>query len=179
MNAAVWRLLPATLVVRELRYTLARPGFRTRRVTLATTLVDPRAYPKQAFADLYGLRWRVETDLRHLKQTLGLDVLRCRSVDGVLKELWAFVIVYNLVRMTMVEAAKRQGVEPDRISFVDALDALRYADPYADLPTLVVNPWRPGRDEPRVIKRRKDCYTIMTRPRERLRQELNITRLAA
>jgi len=179
MSADEHAQLPGAIVVRELRYTVARRGYRTREVTLVTTLLDARKYPKAALADLYQQRWQVETNLRALKQTMGMDVLRCKSRDGVLKELWVYVLVYNLVRLRMMRAARRQAVEPNRISFVDALDCLRDRGVYAALAVLVVNPWRPGRHEPRVIKRRKDRYTVMTRPRETLRQELGIGRVRA
>lgn len=168
--------LPGVLVVRELRYTIKRKGYRTRTVTLVTTLTDPDTYPKEALAELYGSRWRIETNLGHLKTTMRMDVLRCKSRDGVTKELWTYMIVYNLVRLLMLEAARRQGVEPDRVSFIDALDVLRHRPPDEPLPTLTVNPHRPGRHQPRVIKRRKDRYPVMTRPRhvyhaERLARE--------
>jgi IS4 transposase len=113
--------LPGTLVVRELRYTIRIRGRRTRVVTLATTLLDPTRYPATEVADLYGRRWQVETHLRHLKQTLQMDVLRCQTVHGVQKELTMYALVYNLVRLVMLEAAQRQQVPMERISFVDAV----------------------------------------------------------
>jgi len=161
--------------VRELRYQVRRPGFRTTTVTLVTTLLGPRKYPKEELAELYGTRWTIETNLRHLKQTMGMGVLRSKSVDGVKKELLAYAIAYNLVRLRMLEEASRRGVEPDRVSFIEALDALCYG---ARTP-LRINAHRPGRDEPRVIKRRKDRYTVMTKPRDQLRQDLGIARHAA
>jgi len=167
--------LPDEIEVRELRYTITRNGFRTRVVTLVTTLTDPRKYPKKELAELYQQRWSIETNLRHLKQTMKMDVLRSKSVDGVTKELYAYAIAYNLVRRHMLQAATEQGVPPDRISFIDALDALCHGGPA----TLRVNPSRPDRDEPRVIKRAKDHYTYMTRPRDELRKTLGITRVAA
>ena len=90
-----------------------------------------------------------------------------------------FVLVYNLVRGVMLKAARRQGVEPGRISFIDALDVLRHAATLATPPPLKVNPFRPGRDEPRRIKRPRDRYPYLTRPRDELRRELGITRIAA
>ncbi len=148
MSEADYAALPASLVVRELRYDVRSPGRRTRRVTLVTTLRDARRYPARALAELYGRRWQAETDLRHLKQTLGMDVLRCQTVFGVLKELTAFAVVYNLVRRVMREAGRRQAVAPDRISFIDALRWLRHARPGEALPLLKGNPDRPGRAEP-------------------------------
>jgi hypothetical protein len=89
MRPEQYAALPDTLVVRELRYHIRLAGRRTRRVSLVTTLLDPKRYPAAALAYLYGLRWRAETDLKHLKETLGLDVLRTQTVFGVLKELLA------------------------------------------------------------------------------------------
>ena len=90
-------------------------------MTLVTTLVEERAYLLEALADLCGMRWRVELNFRHLKTTMKMDVLKCLSVEGVLKQLTVFAIVYNLVRLMMIEASARRGVAVDRISFVDAL----------------------------------------------------------
>jgi hypothetical protein len=119
MSAADYDALPASILVRELRYRVPRVR-RTREVTLATTLLDA-AYPAQELASLYGQRWKIETNLRHLKQTMKMDVLRCETVQGVLKELTVFALVYNLVRAVMVEASHRQQVAVERISFADAL----------------------------------------------------------
>jgi hypothetical protein len=114
----------------------------------------------------------METNLAHLKTTLGLDVLHCKTFVGVMKELTMFVTVYNLVRRVMRQAGEQQGVSAERISFVDALRWLadaRLGDP---LPRLGVVPHRPGRAEPRVRKRRPKQYDLMRRPREVLQQAL-------
>lgn len=179
MTPERYATLPATLTVRELRYEIGRPGFRTRSVTLVTTLLDAEAYPLDALADLYAARWRVELNLRHLKTTMKMDVLKCKTVEGVLKELTVYAIVYNLVRLVMVEAARRQGVDVERISFVDASRWLAEAEPGDELPDLVVNPDRPGRYEPRVRKRRPKQYPLMNKPRAVLRQELEAQTLSA
>ena len=172
MPPADFEALPASIPVREVRYTVRTPGFRVRAITLVTTLLDAAKYPAAELAELYHRRWQVETNLRHLKTTLGMDILHCKTVDGVLKELWMFVLVYNLVRLVMLEAARRQGVEPERISFVDALRWLAHAPPDDQLPPLIINPHRPDRIEPRVIKRRMKEYRLMKQPRAVLRQAL-------
>lgn len=176
MSAEAFAALPPSIQVRELRYRVGTPGFRTREVTLVTTLLDPMAYSADALAALYQSRWQVETNLRHLKTTLGMDILHCKTVDGVMKELWMFVLVYNLVRLVMLEAAHRQHVAPHRISFVDALRWLAFAPTRQPLPTLRVNPDRPNRIEPRVIKRRIKRYPLMQLPRDKLRQRLRTKR---
>jgi hypothetical protein len=179
MTPEEYARLPDALVVREIRYTVREPGRRTRVVTLVTTLLDAKRYPARAIARLYGIRWRVETNLKDLKQTLGMDVLRCTTVEGVLKELTLFVLIYNLVRRVICEAARRQDVEPDRISFIDAWRWLRYARPGDDLPDLVVNPYRPDRAEPRVRKRRPKEFPVMKKPRAVLQKALRRKKVAA
>jgi len=172
MTAEEYAQLPESLVVRELRFRVEVPGRRVREVTVVTTLVDARRYKARAVAKLYAKRWQVETNLKHLKQTLGLDVLRCETVPGVVKELLMFVVVYNLVCRVMQEAAARQGVVPERISFIDALRWLRQARAGDELPRLRINPERPGRVEPRVRKRRPKQYHLMRKPRAELRNAL-------
>jgi Transposase DDE domain len=168
--------LPATIIVRELRYTIAIPGRRTRVVTLATTLLDPVKYPAVEVAELYGQRWQIETNFRHLKQTLGMDVLHCQTVEGVQKELTMYALVYNLVRLVMLEAAQRQQVPVERISFVDAVRWLAEAvDGKAPL-ELRVNPHRPNRVEPRAVKRRPKQYSRLNKPRAELRKRLRAKR---
>ena len=164
--------LPERLEVRELQYRVQRKGFRVTTITLVTTLLDATLYPVEALAQLYYARWGIETNLAHLKTTMGLDVLKCKTVDGVLKELIVFALIYNLVRLVMIQAARRQQVAIDRISFIDAarwLAAVRDAEPLA---LLVVNPHRPYRYEPRVRKRRPKQYPLMQTPRKELRKLL-------
>ena len=172
LDEATWATLPTTLLVRELRYLTTQPGYRTRVITLVTTLLDPEAYPATELAKLYLSRWQIEVNFRHLKTTMGLDVLHCKHVDGVLKELHMFAITYNLVRLVMLEASRRQNVPLDRISFIDALRWLRDAKAGTLLTDLVVNPARPDRLEPRVLKRRLKAYTLMRKPRRELRKGL-------
>ena len=148
-------------------------------MTLVTTLLDPVRYPKEKLAEAYGLRWTIETAFRHLKTTMKMDVLRCQTVRGVEKELTMFLLVYNLVRMTVLQAARRQGVPPERISFIDALRWLATAQPGDELPDLVINPLRPGRIEPRVRKRRPKVFPLMNKPRATLRQALLAQALGA
>jgi hypothetical protein len=170
--------LPESLILREIRYHIGRPGFRTEAVTLITTLLDADLYTVEVLAELYATRWRVEQNIKHLKQTMKMDVLRCKTVDGVLKEFAIFGIVYNLVRIVMMEAAARQGVDIEQISFIDALRWLCQMK-LNGLPRLVVNPTRPGRFEPRVRKRRPKEYPLMKKPRSELRKIMLEQRVAA
>ena len=171
--------MPESILVRELRYRIEAPGFRTRAVTLVTTLLDAEVYPADAMAELYGTRWRVEENLKALKQTMKMDVLKCQTVDGVLKELTVYAMAYNLVRVAMGQAAARQDVVAERVSFIDALRWLRQAEEGEEMPELVVNPHRPGRYEPRVRKRRPKPYPLMKKPRAELRKLLREKDLAA
>jgi IS4 transposase len=121
MSPEDYAALPKAIIVRELRYRVPSGPYRTREVTLVTTLLDAESYPAAELATLYGQRWRIETNLRHLKQTMKMDVLHCETVPGVVKELTVFALVYNLVRAVMYEASQRQEVAVERVSFADAL----------------------------------------------------------
>lgn len=171
MSAEAYAELPGEVTVRELRYRVAVPGYRVREITLVTTLLDAAAYTAEALADLYYRRWQVEINFRHIKITMRMDVLRCETVEGVLKELAVFALAYNLIRSAMVESARLQGVAPDRVSLVDALRWLIGVEE-ADASVLVVNPARRGRVEPRVVKRRPKQYMRMAKPRAELRKQL-------
>jgi hypothetical protein len=161
--------LPSTITVREIRFHIAERGRRTRVITLATTLLDPTRYPVADLAELYGQRWQIETNFRHLKQTLRMDVLHCKTVEGVAKELIMYALVYNLVRLVMLQAARRQIVPVARISFIDALRWLAEAAYRITELRLRLVPYRPGRFEPRAVKRRPKEYHRLNQPRDILR----------
>jgi hypothetical protein len=171
MMAEAYAQLPDSIHVRELRYRVDQPGCRTREIILVTTLLDSQRYPADELAKLYGQRWEIETDLRHLKQTLNMDVLRSKTPEGIHKELAMYMVVYNLVRLIMLQAAKHQGVPVTRISFIDAQRWLCHSRGQP-LRKLIVIPHRPGRAEPRVKKRRPKAYRLMGRPRAELRKAL-------
>lgn len=172
MAAEQFAALPELLLVRELRYTITQKGFRPKDITLVTTLVDAELYSRRALTDLFCRRWEIETNFAHLKTTMKMDVLKCKTVDGVLKELQVFALIYNLVRQVMLLAAARQNVDVRRISFIDALRWLQTAQPGDELSQLVVNPHRPNRLEPRVRKRRPKEYPLMKTPRRQLKEQL-------
>jgi hypothetical protein len=172
MSREDFQKLPETLRLRIVRYRTLIPGQRTREVTLVTTLVDPKSYSAPSLADLYATRWRCELHLRELKQTLGMDVLKCKTVDGILKELNVFCLVYNLVRAVMVEAARQKNVPVWRLSFIDTLRWLRTTETLPPLLRILVNPDRPGRFEPRVRKRRPKQYPLLQKPRASMKQSL-------
>lgn len=172
MSAEQYASLPSEIELRELRYQINKPGFRTQQITLVTTLLDAERYPLDELASQYARRWEIETNIGHLKTTMNMNVLKCKTVSGVLRELYVFALVYNLVRQVMIEAARSQQVDVRRISFIDALRWLQTATPEDDLPPLVVNPLRPDRHEPRVRKRRPKQYPLMKEPRAKLKKKL-------
>jgi hypothetical protein len=174
LDQSLWEQLPPTLLVRELRYRVSRRGFRSAEVTLVTTLTDARRYHKTDLAGLYRQRWEVETHLRELKQTLGLDVLKTKSPAMVRKEMLILAVVYNLVRALMGRAAVAQAAPLRRVSFSDALRHLAATGGLVPRIVLLLNPDRRDRLEPRVVKRRPNPCAYMTRPRDQLRRKLLI-----
>jgi len=182
LSQALWRCLAPELSVRILRYTLRQPGFRTRSLTLVTTLLDPQLYPAEQLALLYARRWQIELWFRDLKTSMGMEVLRCQSPKMVHKELEMCFIAYNLVRCLMLRAAMDHQVDIQRLSFKGTVDAIRqFAAALAQarsrkkqrevtdemFRTIAADsvPDRPGRREPRVVKRRPKPCQYLTKPR--------------
>lgn len=180
--------LPPSITVREIYYYIIIPGFRTQRVSLITTLLDKIAYSSLEIVELYGKRWDVELDLRHLKSTLGMDVLRCKTPSMVRKEIYVYLLAYNLLRSLMWSAGNTYGAPPLRLSlqatrhhlnnFISQLlaaDSTKRQQVYRTLLLVIVHkavPLRPGRSEPRVRKRRPKAYPLMTKSRHELREQL-------
>jgi hypothetical protein len=171
MELKQWESLPQSITVREIRRTIQRHGFRPLTVTIVTTLLDAELYPADELIELRLSRWMVETNLRHLKITLGMDILKCKSLEMIRKERMMFLLVYNLVRRVMLAAARKQKVNVNRLSFADTLAWLRHSD-ITQLCEIKINPQRPGRLEPRVIKRPKKPFPYMTIPRAKLKAQL-------
>ena len=170
--------VPAKMVVRTVRYRVEGKGARSREVTLLTTLVDAKKYPAKDLAELYGTRWRIEVNLRHLKRTMGMERLKCQSVEGVKREMFMFALIYNAVCHVRVQAAKAQGVEPTRVSFIDTLRAVirceeSVATRTADPPVLKVWPNRKPRTHPRLLKHSHSTFQILRQPRADAVKALN------
>jgi hypothetical protein len=163
---------PETLVLREVRYGIGRPGFRTRQITLVTTRREAAVSRVDDLAELYRRRWQVATSLAHLKTTMQMEIVHCKTVPGVLKELPVVAIVYNLVRLVMCQSSTLQHSGVKCISVVDALRWLGAPSPGVPLGALIVNPVRPHRAEPRVKKRRPKSFPFMIKPRQELRRQL-------
>lgn len=173
-DAAALALMPKFIDVRIVRYTLTQKGYRTRHVWVATTLMDQELWPDQRIAGLFGHRWQIETCFNHLKTTMKMNVLRCKTVDGVKKELATYLAAYgstelaevNLVRLAMLKTAREQKVSPERVSFADAMRwMLARLLGLAGVAKLIVNPDRRGRSQLRVIRRRPKEYDLLTKPR--------------
>jgi hypothetical protein len=180
--AARWRQLPDEVPVRVLRFTLNVKGFRSQSVTLVTTLVDTQQYSAEAIARLYARRWQVELRFRDLKTTMGMEVLRCQKPALVHKELEMYLIAYNLIRCLMVEAGRQHQVSLERLSFKGSVDAVRqFSSALAQagskrqrkklfarlLEVIALDevPDRPGRFEPRAVKRRPKPFPRLMAPR--------------
>jgi hypothetical protein len=170
MGSKQWHQLPESLVLRQVAFQLHRPGFRSHWVWVITTLTDPVTYTAQSLAELYGKRWKIELGFRDLKKSLKMDHLTAKSVDGIKKQILAFVILYNLVRRLTYEAAEQQNVPPDRISFLDAATALLWLAKGQPMPELRVNPQRTRPSEPRARKHGGYRYPALQQPRQKLQK---------
>jgi len=173
MNETLWSSLPPELTIRIVRYVVPRRGCRTRVVYVATTLLNPLACPPQTIMRLYGHRWNIETCFNQLKTHAKMNALKSQTADGVIKELIMYLIVWNLVRMMMAQFAREVEVSVWRVSFIDALRCLAVVlqPPAAGAVVLLINPDRPGRWEPRKLKRRIKPYDLLTEPRSNLKSK--------
>lgn len=184
---AIWKRIPAQLSVRVVRFTLAVPGFRARSVTLVTTLLDPVAYPAPELARLYARRWHIELWFRDLKTSMGMETLRCKSPAMAHKELEMFFIAYNLIRTLMAQAGALHEVPLERLSFKGTIDSVRqfslalaqarsrskHQQLRAKLLQAIAGdpvPDRPGRREPRALKRRPKPFQLLNRPRRVMKE---------
>ena len=181
--------LPETIVVREVTFQVTPPGFRTQSVTLVTTLLDAKTYPAWALAKLYLKRWRMELWLRDIKITMDMDMLRTKTPARVRAELAMFLVGYNLIRTVLFDASKVSEARLEQLSFKSALVRFglwcarlghgiqvvawlrEYTGILSDL-ARDLNPERPGRYEPRVVKRRPKKFPRMQQPRQVLREKL-------
>jgi len=183
----LWKLIPDELSVRVLRFQLQVPGFRPESVTLVTTLTDAQLYPAKELARLYARRWSIELWFRDIKTSMGMECLRCKRPKMVHKELEMFLIAYNLIRALIAEAAAIHDVTVDRISFKGTVDASRQysiaiaqarskkrqRELVSDLLRVIALdqvPDRPGRREPRAVKRRPKPYPLLNQPRRKFKE---------
>jgi hypothetical protein len=188
MSREAFAALPRVLTMRELRVRVDRPGFRTRSLVVVTSLLDAERFPAQDLAGVYRARWHGELDLRSIKQTMKMDLLRCQTPAMVRKEIWCHLLAYNLVRGVMAEAARRHELAPRQLSLQGARQtleafrgALSRATPGAaeiliDVALRAIASHRvgdrPDRVEPRVRKRRPKAYPLMHEPRRDTKKRL-------
>lgn len=190
MDEETYRQIPETLVLREIRFNVVEPGRRTKSLDVITTLTDAGEYTKEDIAELYGFRWNSELDIRSIKSNLNLGHVRCKSPDMVHSEVWTTILAYNLIRITAAGAALLHNKQPRQISFTSTCQYvlaswMQLSSGQVCLTALngylltmlkqiahceVAN--RPGRIEPRVLKRRRHGYKLMMKPRNHLRREL-------
>jgi hypothetical protein len=191
IDQETYNSLPESLTVRETRVRVTQAGFRSRSIIVVTTLMDADAFTGHDLAQLYRARWNAELDLRSLKRTLQMDVLRCKTPDLVRKEIWAHLLAYNLIRTVMAQAAALHNIEPRSISFkgtVQTLDAFRpviaaqgEGDPasrtevYRQILDAIATHRvadRPDRFEPRLRKRRPKHYAFLRKPRHEIKHAM-------
>jgi hypothetical protein len=191
VDRRTYNALPDAITVREARFRVHQPGFRTRSVAVVTTLLDPRQATREELAELYRARWHAELDLRSLKSAMQMGELRGKTPTSVRKEVWAHVLAYNLIRTVMARAAARHEVPPRSVSFTGAMQTLGAFEPllalgpardaagrrdlYHELLDAIAAHRvadRPDRFEPRLKKRRKDYCGWFSRPRAELKRQM-------
>jgi hypothetical protein len=194
MNPKLWMAMPRTLSLRQISYTVPIQGFRSKQITVVTTLLDAKRFSKRAFVDLYFRRWKAELFLRDIKISLHMDILRCKKPPMIHKELYMHLIAYNLIRTLMWKAAKRHQVNVLSLSFKSSLATLRQWAPLMaslhpgshrvsmmhrlllDYLARHILPERPNRVQPRVRKRRPKTYPLLTSPRPLYNETLHRNR---
>jgi putative transposase len=188
MDQETYEQMPPTLSLREVHVQVNQPGFRVESLIVVTTLTDVAKYTKDDVAELYHQRWLAELDIRALKISLGMDVLRCQTPNMVRKEIWTCLLAYNLIRQTMLEAALAAKLSPRQLSFTAAMQKIAAAwasmatsDPVQLVSLIEVTlrhlanhrvGHRPNRTEPRAIKRRPKPHKLLNKPRDQARKEL-------
>jgi hypothetical protein len=183
--------LPEFLMIREVRVHVEQPGFRARTIIVATTLLDAEEITTYDLGQIYRARWNAELDLRSLKRTMQMDVLRCKTPELVRKEIWTHVLAYNLIRTVMAQAATKHSIEPRSISFKGAIQTLEAFQPvialqgeqdsalrsqlYQQLLDAIASHRvadRPDRYEPRLRKRRPKHYGFLRKPRHTTKRDM-------
>jgi hypothetical protein len=188
MEEAPYDQIPETMEIRQVRIHVQQPGFRTRVLDLATTLLDPDLYTKSDLATLFRQRWHAELDLRSIKIVLGMDLLRCKTPAMVRKEIWMTLLGYNVIRAVMAQASQEHGCDPRRVSFKGALQTVQEYGPALRAGSVLHRRWlwtivrssvagdavghRPNRVEPRARKRRPKQYPLLTKPRRQAKAAL-------
>ncbi len=179
MDEVTYASMPTLLTLRE----VGAGGW-----TLVSTLLDANEVSKQELLTLYHWRWQLELNLRSIKTVMQMDILRCQSPVMVMKEIAVHLLAYNLVRAVMAQAAYVAHVLPRQLSFKGTLQVLNAFGPHLrdasrrhirvchnQMLTIIAQlklPDRPGRIEPRVVKRRPKQYKHLRQPRSILKNRL-------
>jgi hypothetical protein len=188
MDKETYDRMPASLTLREAQVRVQEPGFRVESFVVVTTLTNAKRYSRDDITELYRRRWLAELDIRAIKDSLGLEFLRCKSPEMVRKELWCGLLAYNLIRQTIAQSALEHSVSPRRLSFTAAMQKLAATwcllplaeDSLAILLAITQREHlaghevgnRPDRIEPRAVKRRPKAHALLTRPRREAREAL-------
>jgi hypothetical protein len=188
MDEETYQRMPELLEVREVEVAVPQPGFRVQVFVVVTTLLDAKEYTRQDLAELYHRRWLAELDIRAIKCSMGMDVLRCKSPAMVRKEIWACLLAYNLIRRTLLQSALARKCSPRQISFTAAMQKVAASwmhGPLLDEETAAVLlqigckqlaghrvGHRPNRVEPRAVKRRPKPHDLLMTPRAEARAAL-------
>ena len=188
MDQQTYDRMPASIEVRQIHVRVGQPGFRTESFVVVSTLTEVAEFSKDDIAELYHYRWLAELDIRAIKITMGMDILRCKTPAMVRKEMWTCLLAYNLIRQIMLQSARKWGISPRRLSFTAAMQSIAaswlvvlLADDsvvaslteaaLANLTCHIVGN-RPGRVEPRAVKRRPKPLALLTQPRDQARAQL-------
>lgn len=175
MSPSDYEQAPQSLTVRELR---------TGGKTLVTTLLCPKQTDKRALKSVYCNRWHVELDLRNIKSTLGMQALSCRTPEMAIKEIWIYLLAYNLIRLMMAQAASFADLLPRQLSFKHTLQIWSAwaqhgsridHDKLYCIFILIAQQRvgeRPGRIEPRALKGRPSKYPLLTNTRAAARAHI-------
>jgi len=175
MSEVQYNTAPGSLTVRE---------FKAGGKIMVTTMVCPKSYPKEMLKALYKSRWHIELDIRNIKDTLGMNILSCKTPEMAIKEIWVYLLAYNLIRLMMAQSALLADIHPRNISFKHSLQLWLI---YLQQPSMLDEErlkvlfkliaqqrvgHRPGRIEPRAVKRRPKAYPLLMKVRDKARAEV-------
>jgi len=188
MDQDTYQRMPESIEVRQVQVRVEQPGCRTKSLVVVTTLTDEKKYATEDIAELYHQRWLLELDIRAIKCSLGMDVLRCKTPEMVRREVWTCLLAYNLIRRTMLQAASESGLSPHQLSFTAAMQkiaacwlvviVLDETETATVIDTHLTGllthrvGHRPDRVEPRAVKRRPKPHPLLTQPRDQARAKL-------
>lgn len=187
MDEKTYRDFPDHIIMREVAVSSNRAGFRPKSRIMVTTFLDPTSVSKKDLSELYDYRWIVEINLRHIKETMCMGILRGKTPEMVHKEIWAHLLAYNLIRKIMAQSADRYNKGPQELSFKLALQmisAFRQAGIFSEQNGVLYHQLlkaiackaignRAGRTEPRAVKRRPKAFPKLQMARNLCKKQKN------